>query len=155
MSEKDVLERQEQTILATVPTPATATDARGIERIVEPSPSAWKPAPVEPDPAEVERLARIGGALDEKKEKRLDLYKSGTGDSGSETVKAALESEEPFGASGGFSEGQGTVKGLAEDVAAGPGQTRDEDGKGVLDREESGPRKSVKQKKADDAQNDA
>lgn len=51
--------------------PYTVEDADGIERIISPPTVAWTPAPVEPDPAEVERLEELEKKSEERKEARL------------------------------------------------------------------------------------
>lgn len=137
-NESDALARQEATILRTVPTPATAVDNRGVERIIEPYTDGWKPAPVKPDPDEVARLERIGGVLEEKAEERAELFRTGTGSggaaTGAETAKEALE-ESHFGG-GGESDDPVIGDGPAEDVAAGPGQIRDSEGRSAVEQAE-------------------
>lgn len=127
--EQKALDRQESTILNTVPTPSTATDSRGVERIIEPAVTGWKPAPVHPDPDEVERLKRIGEKLEQKKQDRLESFstgeKSAGADTGAEVAKDAL-AESGFG---GGDESGGELDGPTEDVKAGPGQIRDSEGR--------------------------
>lgn len=136
-NESDALARQEATILATVPTPATATDNRGVERIIEPNPSGWKPAPVHPDPDEVERLKRIGGVLEEKKEERLASFATGSKSAGASTgAEEAKDALEGSGFGGGDESG-GELDGPEEDVAAGPGQIRDEQGRTAVEQAEA------------------
>lgn len=157
-NESDALARQEATILATVPTPATAVDNRGVERIIEPYTDGWKPAPVGPDPDEVARLKRIGGSLEDQKKTRQELFKTGIGSKGASTgaedAKKALE-KSTFG---GGKESKGQIDGPAEDVAAGPGQIRDEKGRSQREqleaetkKAESEGKKAEKSKDGDDA----
>jgi hypothetical protein len=68
------VDSQAATHLATVPTIATAVTADGIHRIIDVNVDpAWKPAQVESDPAERERLIKAQDALEAKLEGNTTL----------------------------------------------------------------------------------
>ena len=68
------LSAQEQTHINALPSVVTSEDILGVERISPITNDAnWKPAPVEGDPKERERLARVQAALDAKLEERRQL----------------------------------------------------------------------------------
>ena len=64
------IERDTETLLNTTPTPVTAVDGLGVERIITTN-TSYEPPQVEPDPKEVERLANLQKRLDNQKQERL------------------------------------------------------------------------------------
>lgn len=84
----------EETNLRATPLPATSVDAAGTERIVA-YPRPWTPAPVEPDPKQVERLAAFERVREHQAEQRQELLRSGTVDGtttgGTEKVPGAAD----------------------------------------------------------------
>ena len=87
------IERDTETLVDTLPSPVTAVDGLGVERIITTVDGTYKTAQTDPDPKEVERLANLGKKLDAKKAERLDAM-GATPEAGGEVAKKALEAEQ-------------------------------------------------------------
>ena len=74
------LSAEEKAVLRTLPTTSTAVDGQGVTRIVTPdlNEQGWRPAPVEPDPAEVARLEKMTAAIAAQDAQRLQALGLGS-----------------------------------------------------------------------------
>lgn len=85
--------RDQEVLVRTTPSPVTAVDGLGVERIITTT-TGYTPPQVEPDKAEVERLERLNKRLEETKQERLDsLTGTPDKDSGASVAAAAIKAE--------------------------------------------------------------
>lgn len=85
-------ELQQQSLVDTMPTPVTAVDPLGVERIVvvDPNPGSYTAPPVEPDEHEVYRLKELQKKIDKRHSER---NKELGAQVDPKTVKAAQKAE--------------------------------------------------------------
>lgn len=84
-------ERDSDTLIATTPSPVTATDGLGVERIIGET-YDYTPAQTDPDPNEVKRLANLQAKLEEQKQDRLNQLTQ-VDQGGAKTAQSAISAE--------------------------------------------------------------
>jgi hypothetical protein len=91
------IERDAEVLARTTPSPVTALDGLGTERIITTT-TGYTPPQVDPDEREVARLAALQTRLDNAKQARLDsLTAAPSGDTGAAVAAAAIAAESSAG----------------------------------------------------------
>ena len=89
-------EADTEVLINTTPSPVTAVDGLGVERIITTVDGTYEAPQTDPDPKEVERLKNLESKLGEKKQERLDSMTS-VPDGGGEVAKQAIAAESSVG----------------------------------------------------------
>jgi hypothetical protein len=125
--------RDQNTLVNTMPSPITALDGLGVERIIATT-HDYTPPQVDPDPKEVARLAALQTRLDNKKQERLASL-TGTPDSntGASVAADAIKAESNVGTT-------------SADASTPAPATADTDGDGKVSAKEKAAAKHNEQK---------